>query len=40
MNSNPSFPNFSMKWASEGERAAMSTTQITSVMVFLVVTAL
>jgi hypothetical protein len=40
MNSNPSFPNFSMNWASEGERAAMRTTQIISVKVFLVVTAL
>lgn len=40
MNSNPSFPNFSMKWAIEGERAAIRTTQIISVKAFLVVTAL
>jgi hypothetical protein len=40
MNSNPSFPNFRMNWASEGERAAIRTTQIISVIVFLVVTAL
>ena len=40
MNSNPSFPTFSMNWATVGERAAIRMTQIISVTAFLVVTAL